>query len=282
MLRDAELGFFIRMPADGRRIEQYVRALQRRQARAFGIPLIPADQRAHAPMPGIKGPEAQIARRKVKLLVVERIIRNVHLAVDAPESTVDVENGGGVVVKPAGTALEDRGHDHDLVLARHRRQSFRGRTRDGLGQVEQSVVLALAEILSPKKLRQTDNLGAFLHGFPSFSNRATKVLLGIGRTRHLDQTDGKCLKRQSILAFFLSVCAMSWRARRILAACPAPCVTSIANAAAYRCISKSLKDSSTPTNFATILLGGSFIWRIVTLEEARRTLTALLRLTANT
>src|SRR5205085_1523895 len=36
--------FFSRMPADGGRIEQHVSATERRQARRFGIPLIPANQ----------------------------------------------------------------------------------------------------------------------------------------------------------------------------------------------------------------------------------------------
>ena len=48
VLRRAELGLLGGMPADGGGIEQNARALQRRQARAFGIPLVPADERADA------------------------------------------------------------------------------------------------------------------------------------------------------------------------------------------------------------------------------------------
>ena len=46
VLRLAELRFLRGMPADRGGIEQNLRALQRGQARAFGIPLVPADQRA--------------------------------------------------------------------------------------------------------------------------------------------------------------------------------------------------------------------------------------------
>ena len=49
VLRGAELVLFRRMPADGRGIKQHLRALQRCQAGGFGIPLVPADQRAHTP-----------------------------------------------------------------------------------------------------------------------------------------------------------------------------------------------------------------------------------------
>src|SRR5256712_791988 len=45
-LRRAKLLLFPRMPADSRRIEKNLRALQARQPRAFRIPLVPADQDA--------------------------------------------------------------------------------------------------------------------------------------------------------------------------------------------------------------------------------------------
>ena len=50
----AELGFLGRVPADRRRIEEDLRALQRRQPGGFGIPLVPADQRA-ATRPNLVG-----------------------------------------------------------------------------------------------------------------------------------------------------------------------------------------------------------------------------------
>ncbi len=59
VLGRAELGFLLRMPADGRGIKQDARALQGGQPRAFRIPLVPADQRANAKAlkprsPGVK------------------------------------------------------------------------------------------------------------------------------------------------------------------------------------------------------------------------------------
>src|SRR5262249_38699656 len=58
MLREPEFGLLIRVPANGRRIKKDVGALQRGEARALGIPLIPTDQSAHAAIIGVEGFEA--------------------------------------------------------------------------------------------------------------------------------------------------------------------------------------------------------------------------------
>ena len=71
------------MPADGRGIKQNVRAAQAGKPRAFRIPLVPADQHADAAVARVEIGKAQIARREIEFLVVERIVGDVHLAVDA-------------------------------------------------------------------------------------------------------------------------------------------------------------------------------------------------------
>src|SRR5580765_97507 len=88
MLHCAEFGFFIRMPADGRRIEKNISALKSGESCAFRIPLVPADQRAHAAELCIEGLESKIARRKVKLLIIKRVVWNVHLAVEPPGASI--------------------------------------------------------------------------------------------------------------------------------------------------------------------------------------------------
>ncbi len=62
VLRRAVLFFFCRMPADGGGIKQHFRALQRSEARALGIPLVPADQRADASELRVKSLEARDRR----------------------------------------------------------------------------------------------------------------------------------------------------------------------------------------------------------------------------
>ena len=86
VLRRAELVFLGRVPADGSGIEEHLRALQRGEPRALGIPLVPAHERADAAKAGVHGLKAQVARREVVLLVVERVVGDVHLAIDAGDA----------------------------------------------------------------------------------------------------------------------------------------------------------------------------------------------------
>ena len=81
-----------------------------------GIPLVPADQHADAAVARVEIGEAQIARREIELLVVERIVGDVHLAVDAQQRAVGVEHGGRVVIQPGGAALEERRDDDHVEL----------------------------------------------------------------------------------------------------------------------------------------------------------------------
>src|SRR5260370_19620825 len=73
-LRRAESRFFIRMPADAGGIENHVCAAESREARAFGIPLIPANLHADARVPGVKIRKTEISGREIKYFVVQRIV----------------------------------------------------------------------------------------------------------------------------------------------------------------------------------------------------------------
>ena len=105
-----------------------------------------------------------------------------------------VENGGGVVVEAGGAALEEAGDDDELVLADDLAEGGGGGAGDGLGDGEEGVVFALAEVLGAEELGQADELGAGLRrlrargrrpwrGWPRWSGsqdiwmRATRVVL---------------------------------------------------------------------------------------------------------
>src|SRR5438552_2970971 len=158
VLSDAELRFLRGMPADRSRIKQHVRALQRRQARALGIPLVPANQRAEASGAGVESAESEVAGREIELFVIERIVRDVHFAIKAAQGTVTIEDGGGIVVDPGGALFEQRRDQDDAVAARRGRELFAGRAGNGFSQIEQQMIFALAEILRLKKLGQADDL----------------------------------------------------------------------------------------------------------------------------
>ena len=109
---------FVGQPADGRGIEQDLGTLQRHQPRRFGKPLVPADAHAQAAKSRRETAKPQIAGREVELLVIERIVGNVHLAIDPQLRTIGVKDGRRVVVQPGRPAFEQRTDDHDLVLGR--------------------------------------------------------------------------------------------------------------------------------------------------------------------
>ena len=97
-LRGAKLILFRRVPADSRGKEQHLGALQRGDARALGIPLVPADQSAHAASARIHSLKTEIAQREVVLLVVERIVGDMHLAIDAGNLSVGIQRDRSVVI----------------------------------------------------------------------------------------------------------------------------------------------------------------------------------------
>src|SRR4051812_28740689 len=118
MLPFAILLLFARMPANRGWIKKDFRTLHRSEARAFGIPLVPADQHPDLRVFGAPGFESKIARREIKFFVEERVIGNVHLAVDAQQRTVRVDDRRGVVIYTGRTFLEERRDNDGLVFAR--------------------------------------------------------------------------------------------------------------------------------------------------------------------
>src|SRR5207244_9439028 len=109
----AEFLFLRRMPADGGWIKQNLRSAQRGQSCRLGIPLVPANADADFSMGGFPRLKSEIARREVKLLVVKRIIGNVHLAIFAKKSSVSIDDGRRVVIDSRTPFLEERRNDHD-------------------------------------------------------------------------------------------------------------------------------------------------------------------------
>src|SRR5579883_3437070 len=97
-LRFAKFGFLRRMPSDGGGIKENDCAGKRAEARAFGIPLMPADEHAEASEGGNEIQKSGVAGGEVELLVVKRVIGDVHLAIDPGDFAVSIEHGGGVVI----------------------------------------------------------------------------------------------------------------------------------------------------------------------------------------
>ena len=164
--------------------------------RAFRIPLIPANQRADAAKRRIEVEEPQIAGREVEFFVVERIVGDVHLAVNPGDFSVRAQHRHRVVIQPRRAALKQRRDDDDLQFAREFAQSLRGRAGNRFGQGEQIVIFFAAEILGAEQFLEADDLRASGRGFANLPLGLGQVLVGIERATGLDQSDPEFIGRR--------------------------------------------------------------------------------------
>ena len=198
-LSGAELGFFMRMPADAGGIENDLRALESGEARTFRIPLVPADLNADASVGGIEIREAEIARREIELFVIEGIVGDVHFAVFAEERAIGVEDGARVVVNAGGAALEERSdEDHFSFFCDFCEGVGRG-TRDWFGEIEKIRVFGAAKIFAGEKFVETDDLSATRGRFADLFGSAKEIFFFVGGARHLHETDRKFIRHANYL-----------------------------------------------------------------------------------
>src|SRR5882672_7462301 len=163
-LRRAVLGLLARVPADRRGIAQQVRALQRGEPGGLRIPLVPAHERPDRSHAGVEGAEAQIARREIELLVIGRVVGDVHLAVDPLQRAVGLDDRRRVVVQPRRATLEQRRDHHDARRARDLAERLGTGAGDWLGQIEERVIFALADVQRAEQLGETNQRCALRGG----------------------------------------------------------------------------------------------------------------------
>ena len=168
VLRLAEFGLLGGMPSDGGGVEQDAGAAHGRDARALRIPLVPANQRGHAARLRVEVAEAGVARSEVEFLEIKRIVRDVHLAVDAEQRAIGIDDRGGVVIETFRALLEERRDNGNVALARDARENFGGRAGDRLGEIKKPSVLLAAEILRAEQFLEADDLRALSRGFLHF------------------------------------------------------------------------------------------------------------------
>ena len=88
VLRRAELVFLCRVPADGGGIKQHLAPCSAVSRAPSGYHWSQQTSVPTRPNARIDGLESKIAGREVELLVVERIVGDVHLAIDAGDAAV--------------------------------------------------------------------------------------------------------------------------------------------------------------------------------------------------
>src|SRR5262245_21324347 len=165
MLAGAVLLLLAGVPADCGWVEQNLGPAQGGQTRCLGVPLVPADQNSDPTVAGLPGWKTKISRCEIKLLMVERIVRNMHLAVLTEIASVGIEEGGGIVVDARSPALEQRNNYDQFQLSSHLAHKFRRGTGDFFGKSEVCMFLDLAEVRRLEKFLQANNLGALRRGF---------------------------------------------------------------------------------------------------------------------
>jgi hypothetical protein len=134
---------------------------------------------------------AEVAGSEIELLVVERIVGNVHLAIDAAERAIGIEDRGRVVIEAGGALLEERSDQHDFILQGSGGELLRTRTGDRLREIEQSRVFPLTEILRLEEFGEADDVGALSCRLRNAIKRLGQIVGRLGAARHLDQRNGE-------------------------------------------------------------------------------------------
>ncbi len=150
--------------------------------------MVPADEYAEASQRRVDWLESEVARREIEFLVICRVIRNVHLAVDARTASVAVENHGGVVVKTGSATLENRSDDDHSEFAGESRVRFGNFRVDADGEVEIVGILRLAEVERIVEFLVDDELRPVGGQMVNLLLNPTTVVGDVGRVMLLNYT----------------------------------------------------------------------------------------------
>src|SRR5262249_45955921 len=144
---------------------------------------------AHLSRGRVEGAEAEVARREIELLVEERVVGDVHLAVEAERPALGADDDRAVVVEAGRALLEDGDDDRDPRLLRGAAERLRARAGDRLREAEERLVLLLAEVRRAVELGQADDLRSRPRRVADARRCLLEVVLGPRRHRHLHETD---------------------------------------------------------------------------------------------
>ncbi len=77
------------------------------ETRCLGIPLVPAHEHTETSHTGLNGFKPEVSGSEVKLFIIGRIVRYVHLAILTRDGSVALKDHGCVVIQSCGPALEE-------------------------------------------------------------------------------------------------------------------------------------------------------------------------------
>jgi hypothetical protein len=133
--------------------------------------------------------EVAVAGREVVLLVEQRIVRNVHLAIDAEQRPVGIDDRSRVPIDPRRLPLEHGNDDDDGELAREALHRLRARARNRLRQIEAIALLRLAEVERVIELLEADDLRAARRRLADQTLGAADVLADVRAGMVLNDSD---------------------------------------------------------------------------------------------
>ena len=103
-----------------------------------------------------------------------------HLAVDAAQRAIGIEDRRRVVIEAGRALLKQRCDEHNFILPGGGGEFFGSRPGNRLGQIEQGGILALAEILCLEKLGQADHVRALRAASATRSSALARLSAGSG------------------------------------------------------------------------------------------------------
>jgi hypothetical protein len=113
-----------------------------------------------------------------------------HLAIEAEEGTVGIDDCGGVVINAGSALFEDGGDDDDPIFFGEFLKGLCGWAGDGFGEFEIFVIFGLAEVLGAEKFLGADDLCALFGGALSDGEGFPEIGGWVGRAGSLDEADG--------------------------------------------------------------------------------------------
>jgi len=112
-----------------------------------------------------------------------------HLAIDAGNASIERNRHCSVVVESRSTPFKERCNDRNAGLASDFSQCRRGRAGNGFREVKEAEILALAEVLSAKQLRQTNDVRSETGGLTDVADSRREVRVRVGPHPHLNQAN---------------------------------------------------------------------------------------------
>ena len=160
----AELGLLGGMPADGGRIKQDLGPCKAVSRAASGYHWSQQTSVPTFAILRVESLEPEIAGSEVVFLVIERVVRNVHLAIKTEHRAVGIEDDRRVVVDACRPALEDRADDDHVRLARDAASASVVGPGIGSARSNRDGVFHLAEIRRAKELGEAGDVRPILRG----------------------------------------------------------------------------------------------------------------------